>query len=76
MNFLSDKRIRVESSKMFNLDSFQSKLSLDIDKKAGRIHLEELNLQLQELQDKLYAQDRYSLLIIFQVYSASFFIYI
>ena len=71
MNFLSDKRIRVESSKKFNLDSFQSKLSLDIDKKAGRIHLEELNLQLQELQDKLYAQDRYSLLIIFQAMDAA-----
>jgi PPK2 family polyphosphate:nucleotide phosphotransferase len=71
MNFLSDKRIRVEASKKFNLDSFQSKLNLDIDKKAGRIHLEELNLQLQELQDKLYAQDRYSLLIIFQAMDAA-----
>lgn len=71
MNFLSDKRIRVESSKKFNLDSFQSKLNLDIDKKAGKIHLEELNLQLQELQDKLYAQDRYSLLIIFQAMDAA-----
>lgn len=71
MKFLSDKRIRVESSKKFNLDSFQSKLNLDIDKKAGKIHLEELNLQLQELQDKLYAQDRYSLLIIFQAMDAA-----
>lgn len=35
------------------------------------MHLEELNLQLQELQDKLYAQDRYSLLIIFQAMDAA-----
>jgi PPK2 family polyphosphate:nucleotide phosphotransferase len=71
MKFLSDKRIRVESSKKFNLDDFQTKLNLDIDKKAGKIHLEEMTLQLQELQDKLYAQDRYSLLIIFQAMDAA-----
>jgi PPK2 family polyphosphate:nucleotide phosphotransferase len=71
MKFSNDKRIKVSSTKKFKLDDYKTKLNLDFDKKAGKMHLEETNLRLQELQDILYAQDKYSLLIVFQAMDAA-----
>lgn len=56
----------VDGSKEFHLHSHPTAEKGGLDKDAGREIIDSNRQRLQELQEKLYAQDRWSLLLIFQ----------
>lgn len=62
---------RVEDGKKFDLGKHSSAVKGGIDKDAGRDIIEANRKRLQALQETLYAQDRWSLLLIFQGMDAS-----
>ncbi len=68
------KRYRVTSDKRFRLKDFPTSVSSDLGKEDKPVAQKVLQLgveALAEMQDKLYAQDRWSLLVIFQAMDAA-----
>ena len=66
------EKYRAKQGSKFNLSSFPTDYSGKIDSKEDGIKLLDKNVKkMAELQDKLYAQDKYSLLIIFQAMDAA-----
>lgn len=62
----------VKPSKQFDLNKFKTDYTADIESKEIAEKLLNKNIKLMtELQDKLYAQNKYSLLIIFQAMDAA-----
>ncbi len=57
---------RVDGSKEFHLKLFQRDADGDLEKDQGHAIIEANRKRLSDLQEKLYAQDRWSLLLIFQ----------
>ncbi|MBN8983965.1 MAG: polyphosphate kinase 2 family protein [Rhizobiales bacterium] len=57
---------RVDGSKEFHLNLFRRDANGDLDKDEGKAIIEANRKRLSELQEKLYAQDCWSLLLIFQ----------
>ncbi|MES2029427.1 MAG: polyphosphate kinase 2 family protein, partial [Pseudomonadota bacterium] len=57
---------RVDGSKAFHLKAHDTNASGGLHKETGKKIIEANRRRLQELQEKLYAQDRWSLLLIFQ----------
>jgi PPK2 family polyphosphate:nucleotide phosphotransferase len=57
---------RVDGSKTFHLKAHDTHASGGLHKETGKKIIEANRRRLQELQEKLYAQDRWSLLLIFQ----------
>jgi PPK2 family polyphosphate:nucleotide phosphotransferase len=68
------KKYRVASDKKFNLKDFPASVSSDLGKEEKPVAQKVLQLgveSLAEMQDKLYAQDKWSLLVIFQAMDAA-----
>mgnify|MGYP000849488559 CR=1 FL=1 len=57
---------RVDGTKEFHLKLFRHKEDGDLEKDEGKAIIEANRKRLSDLQEKLYAQDRWSLLLIFQ----------
>ncbi|MET0970457.1 MAG: polyphosphate kinase 2 family protein [Tardiphaga sp.] len=57
---------RIDGSKSFHLKAHNTHASGGLHKETGKKIIEANRVRLQELQEKLYAQDRWSLLLIFQ----------
>ncbi|MGM4892865.1 polyphosphate kinase 2 family protein [Tardiphaga sp. 839_C3_N1_4] len=57
---------RIDGSKAFHLKAHDTNASGGLHKETGKKIIEANRRRLQELQEKLYAQDRWSLLLIFQ----------
>jgi PPK2 family polyphosphate:nucleotide phosphotransferase len=68
------KKYRVTSDKKFKLKDYPTSVNTDLGKEEKTVSEEILQLGVQELaemQDKLYAQDKWSLLVIFQAMDAA-----
>jgi PPK2 family polyphosphate:nucleotide phosphotransferase len=68
------KKYRVSSGKNFRLKDYPTEASDDLGKEEKSLFKQTLQLgieKLAELQDKLYAQDTWSLLVIFQAMDAA-----
>jgi PPK2 family polyphosphate:nucleotide phosphotransferase len=67
------KPYRVEQGKHFRLKDFNPAdvQGMELNKKEGEALLKKSVLRLSELQSKLYAQDRWALLLIFQAMDAA-----
>jgi PPK2 family polyphosphate:nucleotide phosphotransferase len=66
------KRFRVEKGSAFRLKDYDPAETLGIKSKKEALRtLEEGTLQLSDLQDKLFAQDRWALLVILQAMDAA-----
>ncbi len=70
-NLLKDKSIHIADGKNFKLNKHKTDYKFGLEKTRGKELLEEIKLELAELQDKLYAQDKYSVLVIFQAMDAA-----
>jgi PPK2 family polyphosphate:nucleotide phosphotransferase len=57
---------RVDGSKDFHLKAHETNLKGGLHKETGKKIIEANRMRLSDLQEKLYAQDRWSLLLIFQ----------
>ncbi|WP_108822713.1 polyphosphate kinase 2 family protein [Dysgonomonas sp. Marseille-P4361] len=65
------KKILVKPGKQHKVADFETDYTGDLEKKEAKQLLEENTEKLTKLQDKLYAQDKYSVLIIFQAMDAA-----
>jgi PPK2 family polyphosphate:nucleotide phosphotransferase len=68
------KKYRISDDKKFDMDDYPKDASSDLGKDGNGLAQEILELSvnaLSEMQDKLYAQDRWSLLVIFQAMDAA-----
>lgn len=68
------KQYRVTSEKKFKLKDFPTSVDTDLGKEERPLAQQALQLGIQalaEMQDKLYAQDKWSLLLIFQAMDAA-----
>ena len=68
------KKYRVTSEKKFKLKDYPAKVNADWDKEEKNLAEQVLQMGVQalaEMQDKLYAQDKWSLLVIFQAMDAA-----
>lgn len=68
------KKYRITDDKKFDLDDFPKDASSDLGKDGNELAQEILELSvksLSEMQDKLYAEDKWSLLVIFQAMDAA-----
>jgi PPK2 family polyphosphate:nucleotide phosphotransferase len=68
------KKYRVTSEKKFKLKDYPAKVNADWDKEEKNMAEQALQMGVQalaEMQDKLYAQDKWSLLVIFQAMDAA-----
>ena len=68
------KRFRVTSDKKFNLKNYPTSGDFDLGKDEKEVSEKVLQMgvdALAEMQDKLYAQDKWSLLVIFQAMDAA-----
>jgi PPK2 family polyphosphate:nucleotide phosphotransferase len=70
-NFLKDKNVAVYNGSKFKLRNYKTDYKAGLDKKAGLEAFESLKSQLAEWQDKLYAQDQFSVLLVFQAIDAA-----
>lgn len=71
-HYISNPKIWVEPGKSFCLSDFSTNYSWKLDdKKEGKELLKENVDKLKELQNKLYADDKYSVLLIFQAMDAA-----
>ena len=61
----------VTSGKSFKLSDFRTTVSRSIKKKEAKADLADFQAELQEYQERLYAEDSQSLLIIFQAMDAA-----
>jgi len=68
------KKYRVTSEKKFKLKDYPTQVNADWDKEEKDLAEQALQMGVQalaEMQDKLYAQDKWSLLVIFQAMDAA-----
>ena len=65
------KIFRIRKGKKFSLKNHPANFSADHEKTLSTEVLNEFKLQMDELQEKLYATNRYSLLIVFQAMDAA-----
>lgn len=65
------KKIIAKPGKQHKVSDFQTDYVAGLDKQAGKKLLLENTEKLMKLQDKLYAHDKYSILIIFQAMDAA-----
>lgn len=65
------KRLIAKPGKKHKVSDFDTNYIADLEKKEAKQLLEENTKKLTKLQDKLYAQDKYSVLIIFQAMDAA-----
>jgi len=65
------KRILADPGKKHKVSDFDSDYTAGMDKKEAKDLREENTLKLRELQNVLYAHDRYSVLLIFQAMDAA-----
>ncbi|MBL7811839.1 MAG: polyphosphate kinase 2 family protein [Bacteroidetes bacterium] len=70
-SFLTDKKIAVTNGKGFRLKKYDPAYKADINKEAGLQQFEKIKQKLSVWQDKLYAQDKFSLLLVFQAMDAA-----
>lgn len=71
MSFLTDPNILVNNSGDFNLASYRADYSSVYNKESAKGEFKRIRKSLSNLQEKLYAQDRYSILLIFQAMDAA-----
>lgn len=71
MTFLKDKNVAVYHGEKFNLKKFRTDYKAGLDKATGKKEFEKVKEQLAVWQDKLYAQDKFSLLLVFQAMDAA-----
>lgn len=72
MNLLNDKNIAIKKKKPISLSNFSPSYKDGLlSKEQGLKMLEDLTIKIAELQTKLYAQDKYSLLLVFQAMDAA-----
>lgn len=65
------KKFRVQPGQKVNLADFNTEESLDFKKKDGSQYLKEFQEQMAALQERMYAEDRQSLLLVFQAMDAA-----
>lgn len=65
------KKLTAEPGKKHKVSDFDSDYTADMHKKEAKEKLEDNTLKLRELQNVLYAHDRYSVLLIFQAMDAA-----
>jgi PPK2 family polyphosphate:nucleotide phosphotransferase len=70
-NLLHDKNIYVPDGKNFKLAKYRTDHKFGLQKARGKQLLEDVKSELAELQHKLYAKDRHSVLIVFQAMDAA-----
>ena len=71
-NLISIAKYRIKPGTDISLKDFDTEYKEDIiNKEEGEKLLEESKRKLSEMQDKLYAHDQYSVLIIFQAMDAA-----
>ncbi len=70
MNKIID-RYRVLPGQKVNLSDFDTNESLDFEKEDSDQYLNEFNEQIASLQERMYAEDRQSLLLVFQAMDAA-----
>jgi PPK2 family polyphosphate:nucleotide phosphotransferase len=71
IDFINDKNLKVSSGKGFDLKKFKTDYDAGLKKESGKAQFEEIKAALSEWQDKLYAQDKFSLLLVFQAIDAA-----
>lgn len=65
------RMFKIDSNKKINLADYSTKETFNYDKDDAVDTLNEFKAEMDELQEKLYATNRYSLLIIFQAMDAA-----
>lgn len=65
------KKLTAEPHKKHKVADFDSNYTADMNKKEAKEKLEDNTLKLRELQNVLYAHDRYAVLLIFQAMDAA-----
>lgn len=71
MNFIDDKKYLAHHGHGFNLDEYKTHVDLGIEKKEGLEMLESLKEKISELQERLYAENKHSVLIVLQAMDAA-----
>lgn len=71
MNFINDINYLAHDGQSFSLNDYKTHVDLGIEKKEGLEMLESLKEKLSELQERLYAENKHSLLIVFQAMDAA-----
>lgn len=69
--FINDPQLAIFDGKKFKLKDHACDYCGNFTKKKALSIIEDLKIELAELQDKLYAQDRFSLLLVFQAMDAA-----
>lgn len=64
-------KFKIDSNTKINLADYNTKETFNYDKDDALVTLNEFKAEMDELQEKLYATNRYSLLIIFQAMDAA-----
>jgi PPK2 family polyphosphate:nucleotide phosphotransferase len=64
-------RFRIRPGHRLKLDEHDPRETGDLDKKEGEELLESTRAELRELQERLWAEDRWSLLVVFQAQDAA-----
>ncbi len=70
-SFIQDKKIAVFNGKKFKLKDFDTGYTDGLNKEIGKAEFEKIKEKLAIWQDKLYAQDKFSLLLVFQAMDAA-----
>src|SRR5688572_29599044 len=70
-SFLHDKNIAVRNGSNFKLKDYPTDYKAGISKEDGKEAFEDIRDKLSELQDMLYAQNKFSLLLVFQAMDAA-----
>ena len=65
------QKFKVQPGQKVNLADFATDESLDLKKKDSDQHLKEFQKQMGALQERMYAEDRQSLLLVFQAMDAA-----
>ncbi|MFY7848629.1 MAG: hypothetical protein ACOVSS_06160, partial [Bacteroidia bacterium] len=65
-NLFDRKQLAITDGKAFRLKDHPSEHPESVSKEKAAKYLAEMQTRMQDLQDKLYAQDRWSVLCIFQ----------
>jgi len=70
-SFIQDQNIAVYDGKKFKLKNYDTNYTDGLNKEKGKTEFEKIKAKLAEWQDKLYAQDKFSLLLVFQAIDAA-----
>jgi PPK2 family polyphosphate:nucleotide phosphotransferase len=70
-SFINDSNISVFNGTKFKLKTFDTSYTAGLTKEEGLKKFEKLKSKLSSKQDKLYAQDKFSLLVVFQAMDAA-----